>query len=226
VKRKLDQDAFDFVIQQVESQVLGNDIIVDLCEQFGMNWQEAEELVLDVEITHRGKVDPGQMPSLRIFGVGVLIFAAIYSLGKIIFAEGSITIQSLDLVILISVMSTLVMFLILFLHSGRQNSIKESFRCPKCGYLANYKGNENSILSPRYMESTYYSRRKKLKTWREEFVPLFQGIFPHDGSEWDEYSLFEITEFCRNCKQVRNEFRKVKKVDQFRHSNNIDYGPR
>lgn len=234
MKCKVDQETINFVIQQVDSQVPSNDIIVDLCEQHGMIWQEAEELVLDVEITHRGKVDPEHLPILPILGVGVLIFAVIYLLAKIIFSVGSITIHGFDLIILFVVISTLVMFLSLFLHSDRQNSIKESFRCPTCGYLANYKGNENSILTPRYMESTYYTRRKRLKTWRKACNPLLQEsprlVLPSPGGsndipEWDEYSLFEITEFCRNCKQVRNEFRKVIMVGQHRHSKDADIGP-
>lgn len=234
MKCRVDQEAINFVIQQVKSKVLSNDIILELCEQYGIEWQDAEDLVLDIEITHRGKIDPERIPFLPTLGVGVLIISAIYFFAKIIFVEGSITIQSFDLVILFVVISTLVMFLILFLHSERQNSTKESFRCPHCGYLANYKGNENSILTPRYLESTYFRRKKKLKTWRKARDPLLQDsprlVLPrHIGSddkpEWDEYSLFENTEFCRNCKQVRNEFRQVIKVGQYRHSKDTYNGP-
>ena len=234
VKYKVDQETISFVIRQVDSQVLSNDINVDLCEQYGMIWQEAEDLLIDVEINHRGKVDPKQLLILPTLGVGILIIGSIYLLAKIIFAEESITFQSIDLITLFVVISTLLMFLGLFLHSDRQNSIKESFRCPNCGYLANYKRNENSILTPRYMESTYYTRRKRLKTWRKACNPLLQDsprlVLPphvrsHDKPEWDEYSLFEITEFCRNCKQVRNEFRKVNMVRQYRHPEHTDYGP-
>jgi hypothetical protein len=234
MKSKVDQKTINFVVQQVDSQILRNDILVDLCEQYGMNWQEAEELVLDVEISRKDKDDPELLPFLPTLGVGVLIFAVIYFLAKFIIATGTITIQGFDLVILFAVIGTLIMFLGLFLHSDRQNSIKESFRCPSCGNLTNYKGNENSILTPRYMESTYYTRRKRLKTWRDACDPLLQDsprlVLPSPGGshnipEWDEFSLFEITEFCRNCKQVRNEFRKVIKVGQHRHSRDPDVGP-
>ncbi|NIM96058.1 MAG: hypothetical protein GTO18_20345 [Anaerolineales bacterium] len=220
MKCKVDQEVINFVIQQVDSNVSNETIIVDLHEQYGLNWQEAEKLVLDIEIPHRAKIDPEQIPILPRFGFGILIIAAIYLLAKSIFAMESSKIQKLDLIILFAAIATFVMFLVLFLLSILQNSIKETYRCPHCGYLANYKGNEDSIFLPRFQVSTYYTREKRTKTWHETFG---SGIEP----EWDTYAEFEITDYCRNCAQVRKEHRDVRRVDKSRRQRdrNIYDGP-
>jgi hypothetical protein len=222
VKFKVDQETINFVIQQVDSRVLRDNIINDLCERYGISPHEAEKLVSGVENTH--KANPGLIPFFPKIGVGILIIAAIYFLEKGIRMRGVITIQGFDFVILFAVMCTQIMLIGFILHSKWQNSIKETIRCSRCGYLANYKGNENSILTPRYEESTYYTLRILVKTWQEVLVSLWLDTIYHEGPEWDDYFEFEITEFCRSCKQVRREYRKVKKVEH-RYPKDPDIGP-
>ena len=76
-----------YVIDELGGGRSRNDVILALCQQLGIDWREAERLVVTVESVNRRSIALQQSPFLVIIGVvtliaGLVIFA--YSLYSIL----------------------------------------------------------------------------------------------------------------------------------------------
>jgi len=67
------QEATDFVIQELGKHHQKNDIIQKLCESTSMNWNQAEKFILHVEAQHRESIAAKQGPLITLMGVGTIL---------------------------------------------------------------------------------------------------------------------------------------------------------
>ena len=67
------EKATEFVIRELSKHHNRNDIIKALCEQMGLNWREAGQLVQEIESQHGRTIAARQSPIIVIFGVGLLV---------------------------------------------------------------------------------------------------------------------------------------------------------
>ncbi len=67
------EKAVEFVVRELGKHHNRNEIIVTLCEQIGINWQDAEKLVREVEIQHERRIAVRQSPIAIILGVGTVL---------------------------------------------------------------------------------------------------------------------------------------------------------
>jgi cytochrome b561 len=66
-------EATAFIISELGKQHSRNDIIMALCERMKINWQEAEQLVREVESQNSRAIATRQAPILLILGIGIII---------------------------------------------------------------------------------------------------------------------------------------------------------
>ena len=67
------EEAVAFIIDRIAKHDSHNDIAMDLCEQWGMDWEAAEELIRQVEENFSRVVAVRQSPFLIFLGIAVLI---------------------------------------------------------------------------------------------------------------------------------------------------------
>ncbi len=67
------QEATEFVIKELKKQRHRNDIIMDLCQQTGGSWEQAQQFVQKVEAEHRQEIAAGTAPLLVIIGVLIVV---------------------------------------------------------------------------------------------------------------------------------------------------------
>jgi len=67
------EKATEFVIKELGKHHNRNEIITALCEQMGLNWREAGQLVQEIESQHGRTIAARQSPFIIIFGVGLLV---------------------------------------------------------------------------------------------------------------------------------------------------------
>jgi hypothetical protein len=205
------QELTEYIVRQLRSHRSRRDIAVALCEQHGMDWEQAEQLVLDTAIQHADRPNSLLWTLFLISGVfGLLFLIALFIVGillvpsPIIRGLSPLSVQA-GLAILAG--GFVLCILILFLRSQRDNSIKETYRCPHCGYLANRRGDEASMWLPEFEAATHYTARNRLSTSHKSYKA---------GLEWDSFATFEITEYCRKCRQVRRTYREIRQVGAYR----------
>jgi len=66
------QEAIDFVIQELGKHHQKNDIIQKLCESTSMNWNQAEKFIQQVEAQHRGLIASKQGPFVTVMSIGTV----------------------------------------------------------------------------------------------------------------------------------------------------------
>ena len=67
------QEATEFVIQELGKHHQKNDIIQGLCEAAGMNWAQAEKFVQQVEVQHGDIIAQKQSPMIVAIGTFIMI---------------------------------------------------------------------------------------------------------------------------------------------------------
>jgi len=67
------QEATEFVIQELGKHHQKNDIIQKLCESTSMNWNQAEKFIQQVEAQHSGTIAQKQSPMIVAIGTVVAI---------------------------------------------------------------------------------------------------------------------------------------------------------
>ena len=67
------EKATEFVIRELGKHHNRNEIITALCEQMGLNWQEAGKLVQEIESQHGRAIAARQSPIVIVLGIGLLI---------------------------------------------------------------------------------------------------------------------------------------------------------
>jgi len=67
------QEATDFVIQELGKHHQKNDIIQNLCEVTSMSWEDAKKFILQVEAQYRGQIAKKQSPLIVIMGTGSIL---------------------------------------------------------------------------------------------------------------------------------------------------------
>ena len=70
------QEATDFVIQELGKHHQENDVIQKLCEATNMNWSQAEKFVHQVVAQHGGQIARKQGPLVALIGTGIFILGA------------------------------------------------------------------------------------------------------------------------------------------------------
>ncbi len=71
----MDDDALltEYIIQQLGKHVSHNDLIYDICQRTGRDWNNVSTLIAAVEQTHATKIARKQSPVLLIIALGLLI---------------------------------------------------------------------------------------------------------------------------------------------------------
>ncbi len=71
----MDEDALltEYVIQQLGKHVSRDNLIYDICQRTGRDWNNVNNLVAAVEQTHATKIARKQSPVLLIVALGILI---------------------------------------------------------------------------------------------------------------------------------------------------------
>lgn len=64
------------IIQRLANGVNRNDVILELCQQQGLDWDEGEAMVRDVELYDEEHITRRQSPILMIFSLGVTLGGA------------------------------------------------------------------------------------------------------------------------------------------------------
>jgi hypothetical protein len=67
------EKATEFVVKELGKHHSRNEIIIALCEQMGLNWQKAEQLVQEIESQHGRAIAARQSPIIIILGIGLLV---------------------------------------------------------------------------------------------------------------------------------------------------------
>lgn len=70
----------EYIIQQLGKHVSRDNLIYDICQRTGRDWNNVNNLVAAVEQTHSTKIARKQSPILLIIALGILI-AGIWSAG-------------------------------------------------------------------------------------------------------------------------------------------------
>jgi hypothetical protein len=74
VEHTMDQQTLtDYVIRELGKSRRRSDVVMDVCERTGMNWQAAQKFVYQVEFENRKKVVVRQSPLAIIFGVSFVV---------------------------------------------------------------------------------------------------------------------------------------------------------
>lgn len=82
------EKAVDFVVKELGKHHNRNEIIVTLCERMGINWQNAEKLVREVELQHGRRIAARQSPiTLAIGVITVLVGIILLANGIFFFAR-------------------------------------------------------------------------------------------------------------------------------------------
>jgi hypothetical protein len=83
-------DLHAFIIDRLSGAVNSDDIVMELCEKHGLNWPEAEALVLEIQSEHENTITRRQSPLLTIIALGLflgglaLIGFSVYSLVELL----------------------------------------------------------------------------------------------------------------------------------------------
>ncbi|MCP4360634.1 MAG: hypothetical protein GY796_21715 [Chloroflexi bacterium] len=67
------QEVTNYVIRELSKRRSRNDIIKTVCEMTGVQWDEAENFVTQVELQHSGKIHHHQNTVLLFVGIAVII---------------------------------------------------------------------------------------------------------------------------------------------------------
>lgn len=67
------EKATAYIIKELGKHHTRNEIITALCEQMGLNWREAGQLIQEVESQHGRTIAARQSPLIIIFAIGLLI---------------------------------------------------------------------------------------------------------------------------------------------------------
>ncbi|MEW5939901.1 MAG: hypothetical protein AB1750_09590 [Chloroflexota bacterium] len=67
------EQAEEFVVRELGKRHNRNEIIMSLCEQMGINWREAEQLIQEIESGRRRDIASRQSPFIVILGIALLI---------------------------------------------------------------------------------------------------------------------------------------------------------
>jgi hypothetical protein len=78
------QEATDFVIQQLGKHQQKNNIIQKLCESTSMNWGQAEKFIQQVEAQHGGIIAQKQSPMIAAIGTVTVIAGFAIAIGIIV----------------------------------------------------------------------------------------------------------------------------------------------
>ena len=214
MSKQKDQQAEGFAAKQLAIGAHREQIITLLCENHSMNWEEAEAYLLDLEI-RQGAQFVSSSYLIIIVGLGAVLlgslFVGVYIIATIV-SGSAINVVWVTLAFITGIG---LLAIALAIYSRNENSIRERYRCPHCGYLVNRAGNDNEIILPLYEASTYHTHKKVLSTRAGEESPT--------GEAWDIYGEYEITKICRRCHQVRSKkiveekrsYRLAPKDDQF-----------
>jgi len=66
-------DLHTFIIDRLAGAVNPDDIVMELCEKHGLNWPEAEALVLEIQSEHENAITRRQSPLLTIIALGLFL---------------------------------------------------------------------------------------------------------------------------------------------------------
>jgi hypothetical protein len=67
------EEATAFVIKELSRHHSRNEIIVELCQQMGLSWKEAERLIQEVETQNTRTITARQSPVLIVLGIVTLL---------------------------------------------------------------------------------------------------------------------------------------------------------
>lgn len=68
-----EQELHDFVVRELGKSRRRSDVVMEVCERTGMNWQEAQKFVYQVAFDKRKEVAARQSPLAIIFGIGFVV---------------------------------------------------------------------------------------------------------------------------------------------------------
>ncbi|GAB4580921.1 MAG: hypothetical protein Fur0022_36650 [Anaerolineales bacterium] len=79
-----DEELTDYVICELGKLRRKSDVVMEVCERTGMEWQAAQKFVYQVEFDNRKKVAARQSPLAIIFGVGFVLGGLILALVSLV----------------------------------------------------------------------------------------------------------------------------------------------
>jgi len=75
------QEMTDFVIRELGKHRRRSDIVMEVCERTGMDWQAAQKFVYQVAFESRQRVAARQSPLAIIFGAALVLGGLLLALG-------------------------------------------------------------------------------------------------------------------------------------------------
>jgi len=69
----MNEELTTFIVKELGKHRDRKDIIQRVCEQEGLNWKEAEQLIVLIEAKHKRTIATRQTPLLLFFSVGTLL---------------------------------------------------------------------------------------------------------------------------------------------------------
>ncbi len=87
----------DLLVLELARHGNRNDLIMLLCKQYGMRWEEAEAFIKRIETHREGEIQSRQSRNLRVIGWGIILAGVGLSIGMVITVVGGISIQFLFL---------------------------------------------------------------------------------------------------------------------------------
>ena len=190
-------------------------IIALVCEEYHMEWEQAESFLEEVEI--------GQDLILR--STPAVFLLTILSAGLVGFLPLSFYIWGAAItgsnanplwVGAAFIVGAGSFLLILSAYSRQENLTKERYRCIRCGHLANRLGHQEPIFLPRYKAATYHMHQKRLSTRHNIWETS-------EGQEWDTYAELELSEVCRRCRHIRKKRKIDRQVGAYRQTDKHEY---
>lgn len=68
-----DQELQNFIVRELGKSRRRSDVVMDVCERTGMDWQEAQKFVYQVAMDNHKKVAARKSPLAVIFGVSFVV---------------------------------------------------------------------------------------------------------------------------------------------------------
>ena len=88
-----DQELTDYVIRELGKSRRRSDVVMEVCERTGMDWQAAQKFVYQVAFENRKSVAARQSPIVLITGVGFVLGGLILALGSAVITVQGISIH-------------------------------------------------------------------------------------------------------------------------------------
>lgn len=98
-----DEELHALIIDRLAAAVNPDDIVMEICDRYGLNWLEGESMVSQIQTEHESTVTRRQFPLLAILAVGLflvgvaLIVYSTYSLAGIIDYDSQVNLSYTDM---------------------------------------------------------------------------------------------------------------------------------